>query len=83
MCEEALNHSQQIVLYRQNLRLCNKFSKLSIRIRVNSQIYSIRKASSNGFAYVWEGLKTQNKRAKIVRAKENLKLSHGGSSYRM
>ena len=47
-----VNHSQQIVLYRQILRLCNKFSKLSFRIRLNSQIYSIRKASSKGFAYV-------------------------------
>ena len=47
-----VNHSQQIVLYRQILRLCNKFSKLSFKIRLNSQINSIRKASSNGFAYV-------------------------------
>ena len=51
-----VNHSQQIVLYRQILRLCNKFSKLSFKIRLNSQINSIRKASSNGFAYVWGGL---------------------------
>ena len=47
-----VNHSQQIVLDRQLLRLCNKFLKSSFRIRLNSQIYSIRKASSNGFAYV-------------------------------
>ena len=47
-----VNHSQQIVLDRQILRLCNKFSKSSFRIRLNSQIYIIRKASSNGFAYV-------------------------------
>ena len=52
-----VNHSWQIVLDRQILRLCNKFSKSSFRIRLNSQIYSIRKASSNGFAYVWGGLK--------------------------
>ena len=47
-----VNHSQQIVLIRQVLRLCNKFSKSTFRIRLISQIYSIRKASSNGFAYV-------------------------------
>ena len=47
-----VNHSQQIVLIRQILRLCNKFSKSSLRIRLISQIYSIRKASSNEFAYV-------------------------------
>ena len=28
-----VNDSQQIILYRQNLRLCNKFSKLLFRIR--------------------------------------------------
>ena len=33
-----VNPSQQIVLYRQILRLCNKFSKLSFKIRLNSQI---------------------------------------------
>ena len=47
-----VNHSQQIVLYRQILRLCNNFSKLSFRIRLNLQIYSMRKASSSRFAYV-------------------------------
>ena len=47
-----VNHSRQIVLDRLISRLCNKFSKSSFRIRLNSQIYSIRKASSNGFAYV-------------------------------
>ena len=47
-----VNHSEQIVLDRQILRLCNKFSKSSFRIRLNSQIYSIRNASSNRFAYV-------------------------------
>ena len=47
-----VNDSQQIVLYRPNLRLCNKFSKFLFRVRWNSQIYSIRKASSNRFAYV-------------------------------
>ena len=52
-----VNLSRQIVLERHILRLCNKFSKSSFRIRLNSQIYSIRKASSNGFAYVWGGLK--------------------------
>ena len=49
-------HSRQIVLDRQILRLCDKFSKSLFRIRLNSQIYSIRKASSNVFAYVWGGL---------------------------
>ena len=47
-----VNHSQQIVLDRQMIRLCNKFSISSFRIRLISQIYSIRKASSNEFAYV-------------------------------
>ena len=50
----AQTHSSelQLVLYRQILRLHNKLSKLSFRICLNSQIFSIRKASSNGFAYV-------------------------------
>ena len=61
MCEQThiselqlvfVNYSQKIVLYRQVLRLCNKFSKLSFRIGLNSQIYSIGNASSNRFAYV-------------------------------
>ena len=43
-----VNHSQKILLYRQILRLCNKFSKPSVRIHLNSQTYSILKASSNG-----------------------------------
>ena len=45
-----VNHSQQIVLYRQNVRLCNTFSRLSsvrirlVRIRLNSQRSSSDKA---------------------------------------
>ena len=44
-------------LYRQILRICNKFSKLSFRIRLNSQIYSVEMIRSCVMCGVWGGLK--------------------------
>ena len=77
-----VNHSPQIVLDRQILRLCNKFSKSSFRIRLNSQIYSIRKASSNGFAYVCGGLNTSRRKAWWWFCSNIIEISISGDSER-
>ena len=50
--QDFVNHAQLCVLYRQILRLCNKFLKSSFSTRLKSQIYSFRKSALSGFVYV-------------------------------